>query len=343
MREGREDVGEGVVLIAAKTEERDEEDQGEGRVHGLAGARGAGPCRSEEGDEDRQRKEGNAHAEANHVFDEAAQAAAGDGAFDELLRHGVGLVLEPADAEQDEADAKGPHGEGLEQGEAAAEEPDGAGDDDEEAEPRGLADGAAKDVGEGGDGDPVKGGVVCGGLQGADAEVDTEEERGEAGHIRHEAEAEREEEGGEDEGEGSEGGVALCDAAADEGAVHEEGGDGGDEEDGGAGYGEGEAENFDENCAEDKLPSEDGAGPAEVVDPACLGHGLGGADVGPVVIYAHFHERTGDYDAKDEGGGAEQGVSQAWSHGVYDRRLPCDRGPEGTAFVGVIGVQDAVR
>ena len=74
-----------------------------------------------------------------------------------------------------------------------------------------------------GEAEPGDGGAGGGRLQGAEAAVEAEDNGEEAEDVGHVGDREHEVERGEDEGEGAEGGVALGDAGADEGALQEEG------------------------------------------------------------------------------------------------------------------------
>src|SRR5256885_1053670 len=81
----------------------------------------------------------------------------------------------------------------------------------------------------------------------------------------------------------------------DDGSLEEKGSGEGDEKDGSTGGSEVGAKelNLNKESPEGELPAEHGAGPAEVDHVAGVCKGLGGADVGEVVVSAHLGERVG--------------------------------------------------
>jgi hypothetical protein len=118
---------------------------------------------------------------------------------------------------------------------------------------------------------------------------------------------EKEVERGEDEGEGTDGGVALGDAGGDESPLQEEGHEHGDEEGAHANGGKGEAEEFDEGGADVNLPAQHRGGPSGVDEVAGGGEGACHHDVGAVVADVHGDVGVADEFAEEDSEGAEKG------------------------------------
>ena len=91
--------------------------------------------------------------------------------------------------------------------------------------------------------------------------------------------------------------------------MEEAGGGGGEEADGAANDGEGEAEELDQESSEGELGTEHGTGPAVIGDVAGFGEGFGGADIRELVVDADFGKGMGNEDAGSEQEGTEGGVT----------------------------------
>src|SRR5882757_1118115 len=166
----------------------------------------------------------------------------------------VQLLAEPIQTGEGEVGAQEPNASQQDDGQAtAAHEVEGGGNDNEKAEPTGLPGGPEDRAGDGRCDEPGSGLGGEGRLDCPKAEVEAEDDCQEAGDIRHEAERQRDEQWGEDKGQGGEGGVCLPQSKTDEGALEENGSREGDEEDGSSGGGEGGAEELNEKRTEGEL------------------------------------------------------------------------------------------
>ena len=151
----------------------------------------------------------------------------------------VHLPGEPIQTGEGKADAEDPNASQQDDRQAAVpHESESGGNNNEQAKPTGLAGGSEDRVGDGRSEEP--GGGLGGerGLDGSKAEVEAEDDCEQARDIRHEAEGQRDEQWGENKGQGREGGICLAQAETDEGALEEKGSGEGDEKDGSTGGGE---------------------------------------------------------------------------------------------------------
>jgi hypothetical protein len=255
----------------------------------------------DEGDQDGREEKGHVKCCADHYDDHVEDVIAVEAELAGVLHCCVDLPVEPAQAGENKCHAKEPDEcERNEWQTASPQEPAGGRDDDEDAQPAGLAGGPEERVGYGGGDEPCRGLRRHPGLDGAKAEVEAEDDDEDAGDVRHEAERERDKQRGEHEGEGCEGGVCFAQAHVHEGPLQQEGSSEGDQQDGGISGGEGESKDPNEESAQGELPSQHCAGPAEVGEVAGLCKCLCGTDIGEVVVLSHLHERVGDEGAEGE-------------------------------------------
>jgi len=279
-----------------------------------ADARAALPDLGKEEGEEGEEKKGDVEEGVDELADGVSE---GKDFGKEVLGNGVGLALEPLQAGKDEERAgEGCGGSGEENAAAGAQEPKGGGQHDEDAEPGDLARGSEDGVGEDGDAEPGDDTAIGRGLQRSETAVEADHDGEEAGDVGEEGCGEDEVERRENEGEGSEGGVALGDIGADENALQNEGHDDSNEDGAHANDGVGEAEELDEGGGEDKLPDEHGCGPSGVEDVAGGGKGVGHHDVGAVIGDSHLCEGVADELAEEHGQRAEDGGNAEPSDGV---------------------------